>query len=360
MKASRILRAVMVLIGLAVFFLIGRAKPETPAQPFFRHELKSYGFPVPSEGQLVGNYTDINFLSDNLVLVSVNTRTYGSVEPLDSDQPPSKLVLFDVARNVLVKTTDSPVEKRKGSVKSTHGGKFVLFNEFGVNFCSQELECRAAIASSDPIFVSPKGNRLIVGGNGQTSQRLVDFASTKQLEQFAWGDVRAVPGDNGILICRHSKLYVRMPDSPERQMPFGGGGIWPDARFLNDKDVADFASTDSLAVARLDGTILYSKPVKQRWHLAEILTTASGSRFCFHEAGYTKLNSAVNFLDIDSGRPFNTQTITVFEAESGQTVLNLEWDPRPYVGPLSSPALSPDGHSLAVMHGSFLEVYRIP
>jgi hypothetical protein len=129
---------------------------------------------------------------------------------------------------------------------------------------------------------------------------------------------------------------------------------------LNDNDIADFVSAQSLAVARLDGTILYSKPVKQRWHLSEILTTASGSRFCLHEAGYTKLNSVINSLDIDSGRPFNTQTLTVFETESGQTVLKLEWDPRPYIGPLSSPVLSPDGHSLAVMRGTFLEVYRIP
>lgn len=257
MRTSRVTWAVIIFSVVAASFLTLRARPETQAQPFFRQELTSYGFLTKSEGKLIVNYTDINFLSDNLILVSINTRVFGAVEKSNSDEPRSKLVLFDLARNSLVKAADFPVEKRKGSVKSTHDGKFVLFNESGLHFCSQTLDCGTFIATSDPIFVSPKGSRLIVGGNGQTNQRLVDADSTEQLDQFQWGEMRAVPGDKGILICRRGKLYVRMPDSQERQLSFGGGGIWPDARFLNDKDVADFVTAESLAVARLDGTILY-------------------------------------------------------------------------------------------------------
>jgi hypothetical protein len=158
----------------------------------------------------------------------------------------------------------------------------------------------------------------------------------KEVGEFAWNEARAIPGDDGILLEKKGKSYLRMSDSSERQLPFINLGVfWPDARFLNDKELAGFVSTDSLAVMRLDGTLLYQKPVTQLWRLNEILPTASGSRFCFHEAGYTTLNSIVNFLDIENTRPFNTQTITVFETESGRPVFRSEWDPRPYVGPLA-------------------------
>src|SRR5439155_20270979 len=112
--------------------------------------------------------------------------------------------------------------------------------------------------------------------------------------------------------------------------------------------------------AKLDGSILFRRLAKARWRVSELSTAASASRFCFHEAGYMTFNSLVNFLDIDSGRPFNFETVGVISADSGKPLLDLRWDPRPYVGPLSSPALSPDGHSLAVVHGGFLEVYRAP
>jgi len=164
----------------------------------------------------------------------------------------------------------------------------------------------------------------------------LEFNSLKELGEFARNVARVIPGDEGILLEKKGKSYVQMSDLSERQLPFVNlGGVWPDARFLNDKELAGFISTDSLAVMRLNGTLMYKKPVTQRWRLNEILPTASGSRFCFHEAGYTTLNSIVNVLDIKSTRPFNTQTITVFETESGRPVFRSEWDPRPYVGPLA-------------------------
>ena len=37
----------------------------------------------------------------------------------------------------------------------------------------------------------------------------------------------------------------------------------------------------------------------------------------------------------------------------------LEWDPRPYEGDLTDPALSPDGYKLAVIRKGRLEVFDI-
>jgi hypothetical protein len=354
--------AVIGLLGIAPFIYLEKRTQQASPEPFFKQDLTPYGFPTEGYGQTIQNYTDVVFLTDNLVLVSVNTRTLGSVELINTDVPLSKLVLFDLPTKAVVKTTDFAVEKGHDSVKSLIDGRFALLNETGVNFCSQMLECQKAIDSANPLFVSPRGTRIAVGGNGQTPQRVLETNSLKELGEFAWKAARVIPGDNGMLLARDDKLYVQTSDSSERQLPFRDPySSWPHERFLNDKIVAGFISENSLGVARLDGTILYQKPVKQFWgSLNEILPTVPGTVFCFHEAGHTKLNSVINFLDIEDTRPYNTETITVFETESGRTVFRSEWDPRPYVGRLGSPAFSPDGHELAVMHGSYLEVYRIP
>jgi hypothetical protein len=366
--------AVIGLLGTAAFIFFEKRTQQTAPEPFFKRDLTPYGFPTEGNDQPIQNYTDLTFLTDDLVLVSVNTRTLGTVELMNTDVPLSKLVLFDLPAMAVVKTADFAVEKRRDSVKWLNDGRFVLFNQSGLNFCSQSLDCRKAIDGSDPIFVSPRGSHIMVGGNGQEPQRLFETNSLKELDEFPWRGPKAIPGDDGILLWEEptwsdarkisvgGKMYVRMPDHSEHQLPISSYGIsWPDARFLNDKIVAGFISTKSLGVARLDGTILYQKPITQFWgSLNEILPMVPGTVFCFHEAGYTKLNSVTNFLDIKDARPYNTETITVFETESGRTIFRSEWDPRPYVRPLGSPAFSPNGHELGVMHGSYLEVYRIP
>jgi len=144
------------------------------------------------------------------------------------------------------------------------------------------------------------------------------------------------------------------------RLPFGGLGIWPEARFLNGSTIADFESEKAIAVSAIDGTILFRVPVRARWHVAEVTTAASGSRFCLHEAGYTTLSSIVNFLDIDNARPLNFESIDVISIESRKSILELRWDPRPYVGYLSAPALSPNGHRLALIRDGYLEIFELP
>lgn len=123
--------------------------------------------------------------------------------------------------------------------------------------------------------------------------------------------------------------------------------------------MAYFESSNHLDVAKTDGTILFEVAVSARSLVREIVTAAYGSRFCYYEAGYTAWNSFVNFLDIDSGRPLNFELINVLSIDSGKSLLELHLDPRPYIGPLTVPALSPDGRQLAVISHGFLEVFEI-
>jgi hypothetical protein len=83
-----------------------------------------------------------------------------------------------------------------------------------------------------------------------------------------------IPGDGSLLIRRDKKLYVRLPGKPDQLLPFGGAGIWPDARFLDRNTIADFESDKALAIARIDGTILFRVPVTTRWHVTDILRLA--------------------------------------------------------------------------------------
>jgi hypothetical protein len=320
--------------------------------------LHPFGFLTETHGQIIGNFADINFLSDDLLLVTVNNRIYGGVVHSFTDQPVSKLLLFDVSRRSLLKTSEMLVEKAAGSVRSIRSGQFVLLNELGLHLCSRELDCGLPVITRGPLFVSPEGSRISVGGNSKTEQKLLDSALV-ELEHFPWMNPNVIPGDGSLLIRRDKKLYVRLPGKPDQLLPFGGGGIWPDARFLDRNTIADFESDKALAIARIDGTILFRVPVTARWHVTDIVTSPFGSRFCFHEAGYTTLNSVMNFYDIDDGRPLNFESVNVISVETGKSLLELRWDPRPYVGYPTTPALSPDGHKLAVIRNGFLEVFAV-
>jgi hypothetical protein len=89
-----------------------------------------------------------------------------------TDQPISKLLLSDVSRRSLLKTSEMLVEKAAGSVRSIvySQGQFALLNELGLHLCSRELDCGLPVITRGPLFVSPEGSRISVGGNSKTEQ----------------------------------------------------------------------------------------------------------------------------------------------------------------------------------------------
>jgi len=183
----------LTVLTLVVIFMAWVACGKLPEpKPFFHQDLHPFGFLTEAPGHITENFTDINFLLDDLVLVTVNNRVYGPVEKSLSDQPPSKLLLFDVSRRTLLKATEVAVEKATGSVKATQTGQFVLLNESGLHLCSRELECGSPLDTRGPLFVAPEGTRVVVGGNARTEQKLLDATSLKELERFPWMNPTAV------------------------------------------------------------------------------------------------------------------------------------------------------------------------
>ncbi len=117
--------------------------------------------------------------------MTVNNRVFEPVEKLFSDQPPSKLLLFDISHKSLLKSSQMSVEKAAGSVKAIRDGQFVLLNQSGLLLCSRDLECGPPLQTPGPLFVSPQGTRIAVGGNGRTEQKLLDASTLKELEHFS-------------------------------------------------------------------------------------------------------------------------------------------------------------------------------
>jgi hypothetical protein len=144
-------------------------------KPFFAEDLRSFGFPDFHKDRHVSDYTVIQFLSDDLLLVSVNERVFSkSEELLFSDQGAANLLLFDLRERKLVRTAHYSIEKTQNAVQATENDHFVLLNQEGVHACSADLSCGPSFATQGPVIVVANGKELIVGGNSGTRKFLVD------------------------------------------------------------------------------------------------------------------------------------------------------------------------------------------
>jgi hypothetical protein len=344
---------------LAAAFTLAACRVEPWPKPLFRADLRPLGFSTEELGRMVGSFTDIGFLSNDLLLVTVNTRTFAADDTAPSDLPESKLLLFDLQRRALVKSAVMPVEKSQESVQSAGNGSFVLLNRAGVQICSPELECGTPVQTRGPLYVSPRGTRIAVGGHGRWEQTIFDAGNMAALQSFGDNEPKVVPGDNGLLYTQKGKLYVVFAGDPEPHFVLDnvGTSVWPEARFLNANTIAAVQSDKTMAIVNVDGKVLFRLPLSAGAYVAQVSTSASGARFCFHDAGYRGLRALLNFGNLDL--PYNLERVNVVDIPSGKSRFRLRWDPRPYVRHLSRPALSPDGHRLAIIRRGFLEVYEI-
>jgi hypothetical protein len=326
---------------------------------FARLDLGKFGYQFTGSTPVFADYTDLGFLSEDLLLISINQRGFGPVEPLFADSPESTIVVFDVKRASVAATAKMSVEKMSGSVQAISRERFAVLNEKGLQFCNQNLRCVSPMeAATGPMFVSPQGKRMAVRGSGRT-ESLIDTESSKQIAGFE--PYRAIfppviPGDEVSIVRRDNAIILQRPGREEISIDIEAKEVFPEFRFLNLGLVAclDHDASD-VVVSGLDGKEFHRYKVKDAWRTG-ILPAASGTRFGIYEHGYTALNSLLNLLDIDEGRPQDFQRVRVIDISSGKEVYQLEWDPRPY---LTKPALSPSGHRLARVKAGILEVFQV-
>ncbi len=334
-------------------------RAQDAASSQFRWDLGAYGFATESKGRIIGNFTDLNFLSDDLVLVAVNQKIYQPIEPSNSDQPPSTLLLLDVVRRNLVRTVELDVEKEVDSVKATTNGQFVILAESGLRLCSIELRCGPPLQTRGPMLISPRGSRLLLGGNGQTDRMLIDSSSMREISSFSSQDSLVVPGDNSLLIQRSNKLYLHSPGRSDLLFPFSPPRFGLAGQFLNDDKIGLFESDTILAVLGFDGKLLYRVPILTRRNGTGIVPAFSGTRFCIHESGYTQWNAILHFYDIEDSRPRDLERVRILDTNSGEERFEFTWDPRPFVGRTVLPAISPSGRRMALIRHGTLEVFEI-
>jgi hypothetical protein len=347
--------AAVILVSLAV----AAQKPSVPDR-IFSEDLHPFGYPQKLPHQMIADYTDLAFLSDDLILVSMNERSFAnSVRPLDTDKPPSKLLLFDISQKALVRSSERAVEKFMGSVHATHDGSFVVLDQSGIRVCSKNLECDppSPIAGNGPMFVSPRGLRIMAGGNGQNEQKLLDADSLKTLNHFAFGQA-AMPGDTAVLATRGKQLYLLRDDAPEKLLDFRGGGLLLDAQFLSDDVFATYENDRTFVGVDLGSAIRYRISILLQWSGTDIVPAASGTRFCIHQQAYKVRGSKLSVAD--SHKTSQVDIYRIFDTHSGKELFHFEWDPRPYISTLVAPAISPNGHRLAVIHSGNLEIFELP
>jgi hypothetical protein len=348
------------LAAITVLALTAAAQKSSIPIPIYREDLHLSGYPQKLPHQSLGDYTDLAFLSDDLILVSLNVRSFAdSVEPLNTDNPPSILLLFDISQKALVRRSERTVEKFMGSVHATRDGNFVVLDQSGIQLCTKDLECGlpSAIDGHGPMFVSPRGTRIMAGGNGQKVQKLLDADSLKTVNHFASGQA-VMPGDAAVLATRGNQLYLLRDDEPEKVLSFHGGGLRPDAQFLSDDIFATYENDRTLVGVGLDGMIRYRISILPQWSGTDVVPAASGSRFCIHQNAYKVWGSKLSVSD--DHRIRTVDIYRIFDTHSGEELFHFEWDPRPYISTLVTPAISPSGNRLAVIRRGYLEIFELP
>lgn len=352
---------------LSGLFLAGCGHNPLP-QPSLRHDLRRYGLKTEAPNSLTASYNQIAFLTDNLLLVTINQRTITQpVEPSNVDSPPAKVLLFNITTNILKRSAELPIEKDADSVQAVAGARFVIRNQSGIQVCTADLSCGHPffVPESGPVLASPAGTSFVAGGYGKTEQILLDGASLSESARFPSGNPVVVPGDGAALLHYDGhRFFIKEDGKPVRALPFTDAAVGdiflPDSRFLSSVVLGVNESVESLLVAKLDGTPLYRLPVDSWYRGTALISSAAGKRFGLRESNFTRWNSITHFYDIENTRPYDSEKIRLLEVESGKTLFELVRDPRPYINRLTLPALSPDGRHLATIYRGFLEVYEIP
>jgi len=327
-----------------------------------RLDLSNFGYRLPATGAVFADYSDLSFLSEDLVLISINQRGFGPVEPTFADTPESTIVVFDVKRGSVTATGKMSVEKMSGSVQAIRGERFAALNGKGLQFCDATLKCGQPIEARGPMFVSPQGKWVAVGSNGRSQQKVIDTESSKQVAVFEIGNLfqLVIPGDGAFLTSKNQfnddSVTIQRPGKQDARLAIDSRGNFRELRFLNSESLACLDHDASeVVITDMDAKPIRRYKVDKAWRTG-FLPTSSGTRFGIYEHGYTALNSLANLQDIDEGRPQDFQRVRAIDISSGKEVYRLEWDPRPY---LTKPVLSPSGHRLARVRAGSLEVFQV-
>lgn len=324
-------------------------------------DLRNFGGRQNHPTSKFGVYAELSFLSDDLLVVSVSqVEDSKDVATLRGDIPEPTVIVFDVKRASIRATGTIAVDEVGDSLQAISGERFAVFNDKGLQFCDPNLRCESIAPTAGPLFASPQGKRVAFGGNRLTPEVVIDTESLKQVAVFGRPPMGhpAIPGDMAMLVDQGGRITVQKSGVEDVPLNVPNKWFFLEHRFLSAGSAACLDEDASEAVVfDTNGKQIRRYKVARVDHTG-FLSTASGTRFGIYEHGYTRLNSVVNFLDIDEGRPENFQRVRVIDMSSWDEISRFEWDPQTR-SHVIKPAISPDGHRIARVKGGILEVLQV-
>lgn len=245
------------------------------------------------------DYSTVGFLSEDLLLVAINQAPDDSPHPLFEETPDAILVLFDVSQEKPQKIAHMPMSKSvvSDAVMPALGGNFLVLSLSEVKLCSADLQCDRAYATKGPLWLSADRAKVVVGGNLMTKRVVLD-----------------------------SRTLAPMPgEDPARVV------------------------TDWQEFSGRDGSFVDS------------ISTVDGARVMQVETRQSRWSKITNPLGGLGSRPYDRRIIRVYDTQTGRELLTLRWDPRHDWGGMSrKPALSPNGHRVALLRRGVVEVFEVP
>jgi hypothetical protein len=188
--------AVTIILVLSLATVVFTVQTAHGERVVFRAELKPYGFLNDQEL----TYSSLNFLSDSLVLVTINEmhtipvrrlgKVLGTMEPLNTDSPPSTAILFDLDSHKPLLTASMHVQKYKDNVWAVRDNHFLILNSSGVQRCSTKMVCGDTYPTTGPVFVAPDRDKAFIGGNAGSQRVLLDTATLQPVNE---ADAQATP-----------------------------------------------------------------------------------------------------------------------------------------------------------------------
>jgi len=344
----------IVLFAAVLLTCFGRT--EVDSKVIFRLDLRQFGFLEDDGRGTRGDYSGAVFLSDSTLLVFVNQRIFhgSAVGPDIPDEPPSNFALIDLANGKVVRSAQLPLLKSDDSVSAVVTDGFAVVTASDVKLCAIDLRCDREFHRSGPMFPSPSGRRLIVGGYAQTQQVLLDAVSLTPIQNVGTPlQIEGIPGDSGIILRDHFSDQAKTEDG-DVVLPLNDYGSWPSSRFISNKLVVGFYSDKRFAVVGTDGVLHYALRLDGDPWRSGFIASADGLRFAVNEGIYSRFKSTVNPFN-EEGPP-NLQQITVVDNQTGSVIFRKVWRPGPF---FTSPALSPTGRMLAVIHRGILDVFGL-
>ena len=127
-----------VRLALILFITTSLQQANAKPKPSFRSNLKQFGY---VEARDVWEYSSLGFLSDDLLLVTINQQRFShKIAPLSAN-----LLVFQLSTKKVISSAVMMVARSSRSVVPLSSGDFLVASILDVKLCSPDLRCKKIV-----------------------------------------------------------------------------------------------------------------------------------------------------------------------------------------------------------------------